>query len=83
MSKGEKPIMPKYVTSISTKHGTVISTTGDNQHVTITKVHTGEERMAPPPVPPTPATAPGSNEEDIITAIGPKAKVTINGKRVL
>jgi hypothetical protein len=74
--------MPKYVVNQSTKSGKIITSAGDNQHIVINQVHVGRGKMAPPPVPPMPVSAPGENEEDIIQAIGPGAKVFINGKRV-
>ncbi len=72
--------MAKYVINQSTKSGKIITSAGDNQHITINQTLSGEEMPEFPqmPIPP----VPGTGQGDIVRAIGRNAKVFVNGKRV-
>jgi hypothetical protein len=73
--------MAKYVINQSTKHGKIVTSVGDHQQITIHQHQIVSSDQAPeiPEVPPMPRT-PGRG--DIIRAVGPGAKIFVNGKRV-
>jgi hypothetical protein len=70
--------MAKYVIHQSTKNGKIVTSAGDNQHIVINQVVTGDQAPEIPAVPP----IPGMPGQGTFRAVGPGAKVYINGKRV-
>jgi len=70
--------MAKYVINQSTKSGKIITSAGDNQHITINQTLSGEEMPEFPQMPTIPPVSGG----DIVRAVGRGAKVFVNGKRV-
>jgi hypothetical protein len=77
-TKRRKTVVAKYVINQSTKNGKIITSAGDNQHITINQVVEGSQTPEIPEVPP----IPGTGQGDIVRAVGRGAKVFINGKRV-
>jgi hypothetical protein len=73
--------MAKYIINQSIKSGKIITSAGDNQHITINQTLSGEEMPEFPQMPTIPP-IPGTGQEDIVRAVGRNAKVFINGKRV-
>lgn len=69
--------MAKYNIRQTTQSGKIVSSTGDNQHITIHQTIICDE-MPTLPIQPT-MHDPG---QDIIQVVGRGAKVTINGRRV-